>query len=253
MIKETHFFSKTSNENTNTFLKNHFFELKLRFQYFVFSFVILFLTVYYFRLEITYIFTKPFLCYIKYFIFTDLTEAFYTSINISLFFSLYIILPVLFYQLWCFFIPSKFEKKRKKINSIFFIILFIIICSFLFVYFVLLPKFCFFFVTFQINTNLLNIQLEARIQSYVQIVSKLYILSTFFFLQPLIFFYTIKYKYIKLTYLTKIRKKIFFCLLILFSIISPPEFFTMIYLTLFFFIFIEFLFLLGFFYHKLTN
>lgn len=243
---------KAFNLKFKTIFYHHFLEFKLRLSYIVFSLLTAFLTCYYYIFEIIYIFTKPFLYYIKYFIFTDLTEAFYTSVEVSLFFSFYMVIPLFLYQFWCFFIPSKFANERKKLNFTFFFIFILLILSIIFVYFSLLPQLYKFLLNFQVNTSLLNIQLEARIKSYVQLVCKIFILFTFFFQLPLLFLSLIQLNLIKMNVLTKNRKKIFFSVLIFSSLFSPPDVFNQLSISLFLIFFVEILFLLGFFYEKIV-
>ncbi len=240
----------TFNPKFNTIFYHHFFELKLRFKYLVFSLLITFLTCYHYCFEIIYIFTKPFLYHIKYFIFTDLTEAFYTSIEISFFFSFYVIIPLFLYHFWCFFVPSRFKNERKKLNFIIFVIFIFLVLSIIIVYLILLPLLYQFLVNFQLNTNLLNIQLEARIQPYVKLVCEIFVFFTFFFQLPLIFLWLIKLKCIKINILVKNRIKIFFMILIFASLFSPPDVFSQFSITLFLIFSLEALFILGFFYKK---
>lgn len=211
--RQTPHHSKFNTTNKFSLYSNfyyHFFEFKLRLSYIIFSFVIAFLTSYYYCFEIIYIYTKPFLHYVKYFIFTDVTEAFYTSVEISFFFSFYAVIPLLLYQFWCFFIPSRFENQRKKVSFRFFFILIFLLLSIVFVYFFLLPKLYIFLLNFQINTSLLHLQLEARIKSYVQLICKIFILVSLFFQLPLIFLLLIKLEKIKMHVVTANRTKFFF-------------------------------------------
>ena len=251
MLKNIFPIFSRSNRKFNTIFYHHFVELKLRFNYLIFSLLATFVTCYYNYFEIIYIFTKPFLCHVKYFIFTDVTEAFYTSIEISFFVSLYIMIPLVLYQFWCFFVPSKFVHERNTLNFIIFLIYFFLIFSIIFVYFGLLPKVYHFLVNFQINTNLLNIQLEARIKSYVQLLCKIFILFTFFFQLPLIFLWLIKLRIVKINIITTKRTKIFFLALLFSSVFSPPDIFTQLGISLFLILFLEILFILGFLYKKI--
>lgn len=253
-LKKMNFFGlNIQNQDTQEFsiiFYHHFLEFKLRLNYTVFSLLTAFLTCYYYCFEITYIFTKPFLYYVKYFIFTDVTEAFYTSVEISFFFSFYTVIPFFLYQFWCFFIPSKFENERKNLGFTFSFMFIFLILNILFVYFILLPKFYIFLLDFQIHTNLLNIQLEARIKSYVELARKIFILCAFLFQFPVIFLSLIELQWIKTSILIKNRRKIFFFVLIISSLFSPPDIFTQISVSLFFIVFLEILFILGFFYEK---
>lgn len=228
----------------------HLFELKLRLAYVIFSLFISFLTCYYYCFEIIYIFAKPFLQYSNRFMFTNLAEAFYTSIEISFLCSLYTVIPLFLYQFWCFIIPSKFENERKKLNFTFFSIFIFFIISILFVYSIFLPKLYEFLLNFQINTNLLHIELQARIQSYVELACKIFIFFTFFFQLPLIFLSLVKHKCIKLYFLFANRKKIVLIALIISALISPADIVAQLSLTLFVVISLEILFLIAFFYEK---
>ncbi len=239
------------NYKYNTIFNYYLFELKLRLNYLIFSLFITFFVCYFYCFEIIYIFTKPFLWYIKYFIFTDLTEVFYTSIEISLFFSFYLIIPLFLYQFWCFFIPSRFESERKKLNFLLFGIFILFVFSIIIVYYVILPKFYQFLLNFQISTNLLNIQLEARIKPYVELVWKIFVFFTFFFQLPLLFLWLIKLNIVKIKTLTKNRIKIFFLVLVFSSLLSPPDVLSQFSITLFLLFFLEILFVLGFFFKKI--
>ena len=97
----------------------HFKEFKLRMSYLVFSFLTTFFICYYYSFEILYLFVKPLLNYNKNFIFTDLTEAFYTTIQLNLIVSIYMLIPFITYHIWCFYIPSTFLEERKKYNFFF--------------------------------------------------------------------------------------------------------------------------------------
>lgn len=229
---------------------HHLFELKLRLIYVIFSLFISFFICYYYCFEIIYIFAKPFLRYSNFFMFTNLTEAFYTSIQVSFLCSLYTVIPLFLYQLWCFIIPSKFENERKKLNFTFFYTLFFFIISILFVYYIFLPKLYEFLLNFQINTNLLHIELQARIQSYVELTCKIFIFFTFFFQLPLVFLALVKYKYIKLCFLFTNRKKIVLFALMISSLISPADIVAQLSITLFVLVCLEVLFLIAFFYEK---
>lgn len=229
---------------------HHLVELKLRLVYIIFSLFISFSVCYYYCFEIIYVFAKPFLQYTNHLIFTNLTEAFYTSIEISFLCSLYITIPLLLYQFWCFMIPSKFQNQRLKSNFTFSSIFLFFITSILFVYLLFLPQFYGFLLNFQISTPLLHIELQARIQCYVKLACRVFIFFTFFFQFPLIFLSLVKYNWMKLHFVFTNRKKIFFIVLIICSLVSPADVFSQLSITLFIVIFLEILLLIGFLYEK---
>lgn len=159
----------------------HIKELKLRIFYLTISFLCTFFSCYYYSFEMIYLFVKPFLAYEKNFIFTDLTEAFYTTIKLNFIISIYTLIPFLIYQFWCFVIPSSFLKERKKYNFFFLTIFVLFNLSLIFVYFLLLPELYKFLLNFEVNTNFMTIQLEARIHSYVELACKIFFFLVYYF------------------------------------------------------------------------
>lgn len=235
---------------TYTIFYHHLVELKLRLIYIIFSFFLSFFICYYYCFQVIYVFAKPFLQYTNKFMFTNLTEALYTNIEISFLCSFYITIPLGLYQFWCFLIPSKFRNERQKINFTFVLIFIFFVSSVLFVYLFFLPKLYGFLLNFQISTHLLHIELQARIQSYVKLACRIFVFFTFFFQFPLIFLFLVKHNYIKLNFLFTNRKKIFFIVLIICSLVSPADIFSQFSVTLLIVIFLEILFVTGCLYEK---
>lgn len=102
----------------NIAINYHIMEIRLRIMYLIISFVITFSVCYYYSLELIFLFVKPLLKHHNIFMFTDLTEALYTTINHCLFTTIFVMSPFIFYQIWCFLIPSSFLCERNKLTSI---------------------------------------------------------------------------------------------------------------------------------------
>jgi len=67
-----------------------------------------------------FLLTKPFLVFsYSGFICTQLTEALSTYVTISLISCFYFLFPFISHQIWCFSIPSCYEKQKKKYNFFF--------------------------------------------------------------------------------------------------------------------------------------
>ena len=233
----------------NLVFYKHVTELKLRFFYFFSSFIITFTTCYCYCFEIVYIFTKPFLRYKKNFIFTDITEFFYTNIEICFFFSFYFILPLFIYHIWCFFINSINKKNRNKISVFLFITIISLYGCILLVYSFLLPKLFEFLVEFTLNNSLLNIELQLRIKSYVSIAMKFFFFSSIFNVLPIIFFFSILSDVKNRNILRNIcfsRIRNFSLILIIVSLFIPPDIFLQSVFSLFLYILLEIMLLLMF-------
>ncbi len=234
----------------NSSIYYHGKELKLRGYYLGFSFLITFFICYYYSFEILYLFVKPFLSYEKNFIFTDLTEAFYTTIKLSFIISFYILIPFIIYQFWCFFIPSSFLEQRQKYNFFFITIVILLLMSVSFIYFLVLPELYKFLLDFEITTNFMNIQLEARIQSYVELACKIFLFFSILFQVPLFCIIAFQYDLITSDFLVKNRSHIFLLNLFLSAFISPPDILTQILLALCLQITCEILILIMFIFNK---
>ena len=127
------------------------------------------------------------------------------------------------YHIWCFSIPSKFVKQRKKLNGLFSFFFVLLIVSVITVYFFVLPNLYEFLLNFKIDTSLINVQLEARIHPYVKLACKILIFFTLLFQFAFIFFLLIQYNFINLYFLAQNRSKIFVINFIFASLISPPD------------------------------
>lgn len=234
-----------------SFFYYHLKELKLRTWYLVSSFLLTFFICYYYCFEIVYLFVKPFLNYDKNFIFTDLTEAFYSIIHLNFIVSLFILIPFIIYNIWCFFIPSTFLEERKKYNFFFSAIIFLLFISACFYFFFLLPELYKFLFNFEINTSFLIIKLEARIQSYIELCCSIFFLCSILFQIPLFFFLGFEYKLLSSDFLIKNRFKVIFINLLLAAFISPPELVTQIVIAMFLQFIFEISLLILFIYKKL--
>jgi Tat protein translocase TatC len=247
----------------NLVLFHHFNELKLRFFYLILCFLITVLTAYHYCFEIVYIFTKPFLKYKKNFIFTDITEFFYTNIEVCIFFSFYLIIPVIVYHIWCFFINTVTVRNRQTIVMFSIASIISLYASILVVYFLLLPYLFEFLQDFMVTNNLLNIELQPRIKPYIYLAFKIFFFSSVFTMVPFIFLvliYAISPLHDKkkklLWFLPSIsynRHLIFGVLLILSSLFIPPDIMVQFCVSILLCILIEVLLLYTYIYINFIN
>ena len=152
----------------------YFAEIRYRLFYCIISFCLCFSICYFYSLELLYLFARPFLhsnhhqiFFEKGFIFTNLTEAFQTTLKICFIWSSAFLLPVIFYQFWCFFTPSWyfFERVQGRVY-LFFGTLLNLLGGSLF-YFLVLPEVFDCLLNFKVNSPLDTIQLHALIDAYV--------------------------------------------------------------------------------------
>ena len=226
---------------------SYFAEIRYRFTYLLGSFLTTFYVCYFYSLPLIYLFARPFLqMFDKGFIFTNLTEAFHTTLKICLLWSFVFVIPVIFYQSWSFFAPSwhSFERARKKRHLYSGILLnvFAGFCS----YFCILPLFLDFLLNFKVDSPLFTIQLEARIDSYVRISSVVFLVVQWIFQLPLLVSFLYASGYIDSVFLSLNRKVFVLFLVLLAALFAPPDPLTQLFLFLLFWLFFEFLIWIGF-------
>lgn len=213
----------------------HFLEIRIRFFFGIFSVLLCFFTAYCFSFELLYLFVQPFFAP-KIFIFTDLTEALSTTMKVCFIYSMVVSLPYFIYQIWCFLIPSLLIVERKKIKGFLALSFFLFFFSHFFLYFHLLPEIFYFLFTFEIKKELLTIQLEARINSYVEFTFYIYCLFFLFFQIPLLFVILFINNIVTPVHLSKFRKYYIFCSLLVAALLSPPEVVSQLYIAFFFYL-----------------
>jgi sec-independent protein translocase protein TatC len=160
------------------------------------------------------------------FIYTHIAEAFLSYICISLYVGFFISLFYVIYQFYFFLKPGLFKNELNlyKIFFIWFLIFFII--GNLFMYYILFPLACKFFISMPNSYNglsIINIQLNAKIYEYIHFYITWSIIIGLLLQFP-IFFYFLR---IQID-----RKLVLILSLIIGAILSPPDVLSQLLLAL---------------------
>ncbi len=125
--------------NSISYLKLHFLELKYNLIIFSFSFLFIFLNCSFFTDQLIYIFIKPLLniTHLKYFIYTEITDIFILNFYLSFFFSILISIPFILIQLWFFLLQGLNKKENIKILNFFFLF-YILNFNFIYICFIII-------------------------------------------------------------------------------------------------------------------
>ena len=233
------------------YISHYFLEIRLRFLYSIFACLLSFTLSYFYKCELFYLFTKPFLYLSKHFIFFELTEGLYTMIHISGIISLFTLIPYVFYHIWSFTIPSYYLFEREKINSFLSLFMILLILEFFFVYSILFPKLCEFLISFEIKPitlEALSIELTPRIASYVKITIEFFSFILFIFQLPFLFIGLFVKNYVNSWNLCEYRKLIFFFCIFLSAFLSPPELISQLFLSVVLYCIFEIILFFGFFF-----
>ena len=213
----------------------HLLELKWRFFYILLSTSIAFFISYIFSKELIYLVTSPLLEIQqvdssvvdkeRFFIFTNMTEAFTTHIILSGYATIFSVVPLCLLQLWRFISPGLYPNEQKQLKLLFTLSPLCFIMGCFITYYLILPTAWQFLISFETTNSqdIVHIHLEAKISEYLDLSTRLFFFVGFLFQYPILLGILIQ-----LNILTKnwmITKRKFVCLLsfIIAALFSPPD------------------------------
>lgn len=212
---------------------NHWYEVKIRLLYTIFSFTLTFIISYFYSEELMYFFVSPFVnrCNEKKIIFTNLSEAFSSCLLISLNFSFLSTLFVLIWMSICFFKSGLHKKEFKLLKLSFKLFVLNTFLCLSFVYFMILPNVINFFMQFEYS-KLFELTLEAKIFDYLNLVLNCFFWVSFVLQLPIILFLLVYFNIIKLNSFVNKRKEFIVSCFILGALFSPPDIVTQLFIAL---------------------
>lgn len=217
---------------------NYFQELKYRSFYIFFAFLSVFSVIYFFSVEFLYYIIKPLgdtsHNQINSLIYTDLSEAFFSTILLIMYFSLYLNSPFIIYQIYYFIIPGTYKYEQHFLLQLIFLSLSCLFISCLISYFIFIPFLWNFFLNYGLNLNseLLNLNFQGKINEYINFIIRIFSNLAFCFQVPIILFVFLKTQILSANLLKNSRScNIIFCF-ILGALFSPPDVFSQMYLAI---------------------
>ena len=206
---------------------NHWYEIRIRFFYTIFSFVCTFVVSYGFSDILMYLYVFPFLDKLndKKFIFTDLSEAFSSCLLVS-FHTAFVPTCILFvYTLFCFLKPGLYKKELCTLKFTFRLLIFCLLVSIILIYEFILPSVIGFFVNFE-SSRLFELTLEAKILDYLDLILRCVFWVCIFFQVPTLLFLSIYFQLVKVETLIDKRREYIIVCFIFGAILSPPDVLT---------------------------
>ena len=153
------------------------------------------------------------------FIFTGLTEAFFTYLKVSLLAGIFVASPVILYQIWSFIAPGLYEnEKRYALPFVFFSTIFFVGGA-LFGYFVVFPFGFRFFMSFASETILAL----PSIKEYLSFSTRLLFAFGIVFELPLFVLFLSKIGVVNAKMLSSQRKYALVLVFIVSAILTPPD------------------------------
>jgi len=226
-------------EDTKMPLLDHLVELRQRLLYSAVAFVLAFIGCFYFAQTMFDFLAAPMANFFhdqtgRRFIYTDLTEPFFTYMKVAAFGALCISFPIVANQLWLFVAPGLYKNERRAFLPFLIATPVMFLLGAAFLYYVLLPFAIRFFVGFETlrTETTLPMQLEARVGEYVGFVMTLIFAFGLCFELPVLLTLLAKVGLVTSEGLRKKRRYAIVLVFIAAAVVTPPDVFSQISLAL---------------------
>jgi sec-independent protein translocase protein TatC len=207
----------------------YFLELQNRLIYLFTNWVFLCLVSCYYKESLLYFVTKPclfkILDVVPYFIYTNVTEILVIYLQLIIYLSAYLSFPYFILHAWNFFSPglNKVEHFHTRLILILSTAMWGISTHLSYAF--LIPLTWDYFSKFETNseTNLLGLYLELKLNEYICFLSEIYISSFIIFQSFILILMFMKKSNKNLALIIKTRKFLYLLILIIASILTPPD------------------------------
>ena len=160
---------------------------------------------------------------------TELSAQFMTHITVSCILAVLLASPYIIVELFRFISPALYERERKYSYLVTAIVYFLFILGLLMSYFILMPISFQFLATYQVDENVTN---TITLDSYISTFTTLTFLMGVVFQLPIFAFVLGKMELIDAGTLKKFRKYAFVLIMVVAAIITPPDIFTLILVSI---------------------
>ncbi len=159
----------------------------------------------------------------------NMSGQFSTHIWISIISGFILAFPYVIYQFWSFLSPALYEKERRYTKYAIFAISALFFMGILFGYYLIVPLSIHFLGSYQVSASVIN---TINLPSYFSTIASVTLASGLVFELPVVIFFLSKIGIVTPEFLRKYRKHAIIVILIVAAIITPPDMFSQILVTI---------------------
>jgi sec-independent protein translocase protein TatC len=159
----------------------------------------------------------------------NLSGQFMTDMTVSMFGGLILAFPIIIFQLWQFVMPALYVTERRYARQAVFVMTILFMIGVLFSYYFMVPWPLNFLGTYQVSTSVAN---QISLSSYISTVTTTILSVGVVFELPVVVYVLSKIGIITPEFLKKNRKYSFVIILIVAAIITPPDVFSQLMVTI---------------------
>jgi sec-independent protein translocase protein TatC len=159
----------------------------------------------------------------------QMSGQFMVHMYISLMAAVVVAFPYVLWEIWSFVRPALLPKEKKYSKGVVFYSTILFIIGMLFSYYLIVPLTINFFSTYQVSEAVNN---SITLNSYISTVVSLTLATGFVFELPIIVFFLTKIGILSPGFMKKNRKYVYVILLTVAAIITPPDVFSQIMVTI---------------------
>jgi sec-independent protein translocase protein TatC len=159
----------------------------------------------------------------------QMSGQFLVHIYVSMMVALVVAFPYILWEIWSFIRPALLPKEKQYSQGVVFFSTVLFITGMLFSYYLIVPLTINFFSSYQVSESVNN---TITLNSYIGTVVSLTMATGIVFELPIIVFFLTKVGILTPAYMKKNRKYVLVILLTISAIITPPDIFSQILVTI---------------------
>jgi len=159
----------------------------------------------------------------------DMAGQFRIHITIALYGGLILAAPYIFWELYRFIMPALQEKERRYSRGMVFYTTVLFMLGILFGYFMIVPLTINFLGSYTVSGDILN---QINLKSYISTITSLIFATGLIFELPILVYFLSKVGIVTPSFMRRYRKHAAIIILVVAGIITPPDIFSQIMVTI---------------------